>query len=153
MEKVYEAIEDVLAFVRSIPLGKSSIKQYRIYLLNHIVPYCEANDIVDFTDDKMQVYAGEQMSRWENGEFSKSTMMHRRKAAALLADCMQGRKLVWEHKSFKQQIPCKRFAKVLDDYCIQISQSLAPKTVRRHICIIRQLFVFMEKRAYRVSIS
>ena len=74
MEKIYEAIEDVLAFVRSIPLGKSSIKQYRIYLLNHIIPYCEANDIVDFTDDKMQVYAGEQMSRCENGEFSKSTM-------------------------------------------------------------------------------
>jgi len=93
MQKIMEAIECVLAFLRKIPLSSSSssIKQYKIYLRSSIVPYCEANCIGSFSDDEMQAYAEEQMAMAKNGEFSRSTMIHRRKAAALLADCMQGR--------------------------------------------------------------
>jgi hypothetical protein len=109
MQKIMEAIECVLAFLRKIPLSNSSIKQYKIYLQSSIVPYCEANCIENFSDDEMQAYAEKQMSKAKNGEFSKSTMIHRRKAAALLADCMQGRELVWEHKSFKQKKLCNYF--------------------------------------------
>ena len=103
MEKIMEASGCVLEFLRKIPLRSSTIKQYKIYLRSSIVPYCEANCIGSFSDDEMQAYVEEQMSKAKNGEFSRSTMIHRRKAAALLADCMQGRELVWEHKSFKKR--------------------------------------------------
>lgn len=147
MQKITEAIECVLAFLQKIPLSNSSIKQYKIYLRSSIVPYCEANCIGFFSDDEMQVYAEEQMSKAKNGEFSRSTMIHRRKAAALLADCMQGRELVWEHKSFKQRKLCEYFEAILADYCTHISQSLALRTIRRHICIIGQFLVFIEQNS------
>ena len=147
MRKIMESIECVLEFLRKIPLSSSSIKQYKIYLRSSIVPYCEANCIGSFSDDEMQAYAEEQMSMAKNGEFSRSTMIHRRKAAALLADCMQGRELVWEHKSFKQRKLCEYFEEILADYCTHISQLLAPRTIRRHICIIRHFLVFIDQNS------
>lgn len=98
-----KSIEFVLAFLRKIPLSSSSVRQYKIYLMSSIVPYCKSKYIESFSDDEMRSYGDEQISKLNHGEFSKSTMMHRRKAAALLADCIQGRELVWEHKSFKQR--------------------------------------------------
>ena len=74
-------------------------------------------------------------------------MIHRRKAAALLADCIQGRELIWEHKSFKQRKLCKYFEEILADYCTHISKSLAPRTILRHICIIRQFLVLIEQNS------
>jgi len=145
MQKIMEAIECVLAFLRNIPLSSSSIRQYKIYLLSNIVPYCEVNCIRIFSDDEMHAYAEEQMSKAKNGEFSKSTAIHRRKAAALLTDCMQGRELVWEHKNFKQQKLCEYFEEILADYSTHLSQSLAPRTIRTHIGIIRQFLVFIEQ--------
>jgi len=147
MQKIMEAIECVLAFLRNIPLSSSSIKQYKIHLQSSIVPYCEANCIGSFSDDEMQTYAEEQMSKAKNGEFRRSTMIHRRKAAALLADCMQGRELEWEHKSFKQRKLCEYFEEILADYCTHISKFLALRTIRRHICIIRQFLVFIEQNS------
>ena len=63
MQKIMEAIECVLAFLRKIPLSNSSIKQYKIYLRSSIVPYCEAICIGSFSDGEMQAYAEEQMSK------------------------------------------------------------------------------------------
>jgi len=63
MQKIMEAIECVLAFLRKIPLSNSSIKQYKIYLRSSIVPYCEAICIESFSDDEMQVYAEERCQR------------------------------------------------------------------------------------------
>ena len=148
MQMIMEAIECVLAFLQKVPLSSASIKQYKIYLRSSIVPYCEANCIENFSDDEMQAYAKEQMSKAENGEFSKSTMIHRRKAAALLADCMQGRKLVWEQKSFKQRRKlCDYFEVILADYSTHISKSLSLRTIQGHICIIRQFLVFIEQNS------
>ena len=145
MQKIIEAIEFILTFLQKIPLSNSSIRQYKIHLRSSVVHYCEANCIVNFSDDEMHAYTEEQMSKANNGEFSRSTMVHRRKAAALLADYMQGRELKWEHKSFKQKKLCEYFEEILSDYCTHISKSLAHRTIRRHICIIRQFLVFIEQ--------
>lgn len=145
MHKITAAVECVLAFLQKTPLSNSTIRQYKVYFQSSIVPYCEANCIGSFSDEEMQAYAEEQMSKARNGEFSKSTMIHRRKAAALLADCMQGRVLVWEQKSFKQGKLCEHFDEIMANYSTHISNSLAPRTIRRHICIIRQFLGFIEK--------
>ncbi|WP_019850745.1 hypothetical protein [Desulfitobacterium sp. PCE1] len=76
MQKNMEAIDCVLAFLQKLPLSNSSIRQYKIYLRSSIVPYCEANCIESFSDEEMQAYAEEPKAK--NGEFSKSTMIHRR---------------------------------------------------------------------------
>ena len=147
MQRIKDAAECVLEFIQNIPLSKSSIKQYRIHLRSRIIPYCEANRIENFLDDEMQAYAEEQMTRYRNGEFSKSTMSHRRRAAALLADCMQGRELVWTHKYFKQTKHClSEYCKeILANYHTYLVQFLAPRNIRRHIGIIKQFLVFIEQ--------
>ena len=147
MQKIRAAVECVLAFLQKIPLSNSTIRQYKIHFQSSIIPHCEANCIGSFSDEEMQAYAEEQIFRLRNGEFSKSTMMHRRKAAALLADCMQGRVLVWEQKSFKQGKLCEYFNEIVANYSTHISKSLAPRTIRRHICIIRQFLGLIEKNS------
>jgi site-specific recombinase XerD len=144
VSKIMEASERVLKFLWEIPLSSSTIKHYKSHLRGSIVPYCKLNCIENFSDDEMQDYAKEQMSKVENGEFSRSTMVHRRKAAALLADCMQGRELVWEHRSFKRRILCEYFEEVSNNYYTHISQSLASRTAKRHVGIIRQFLCFIE---------
>lgn len=149
MQELMAAVECVLLFLHKIPLSNSSIRQYKIHFQSSIVPHCEANCIGSFSDEEMQAYAEEQMSKARNGEFSKSTAIHRRKAAALLADCMQGRVLVWEQKSFKQGKLCNYFDEIMANYSTHISKSLASRTIRRHICIIRQFLGFIEKNSMR----
>lgn len=145
MKTIAEAIDYVLAFLQGIPLSSSSIKQYRIYLRGSITSYCKANCIGIFADDEMQAYVREQILKAKNGEFGRSTMTHRRRAAALLADCMQGKDLIWKHKNFRQEKLCSYFERVAADYCIHISQSLAPRTTQRYVCIIRQFLIFIEQ--------
>jgi len=147
MEKIMEAIGCVLKFLQNIPLSNCSIKQYKIYLLSSIVPYCETNCIRSLSDDEMQIYGVEQISKAKNGDFSLSTAIHRRKAAALLADCMQGRELVWKHKSYNQRKLIEYFEEILAYYSTHLSQSLAPRTIRGHICIIRKFLVFIEQNS------
>jgi len=145
MQKIIEAKEHVLAFLREIPLSNNTIKHYKRYLQSSVVAFCEANSIVDFSDDVMQAYAEEQMSKANNGEISVSVMVRHRKAAAMLADCMQGRQLVWEHKVFKGRKLCHQFEKSLNDFETYISQSLAHRTVQRYIGVARQFYAFVEQ--------
>jgi len=145
MQKIMAAVECVLAFLHKIPLSNSTLRKYKVYFRSSILPYCEANCLGSFSDEKMQAYAEEQISKLRNGEFGKSTMIHRRKAAALLADCMQGRVLAWEHKSFKQRKLCEHFDEIVANYSTYSFKCLAPRTIRRHICIIRQFLGFIEK--------
>jgi len=147
MQTIKEAVECVLEFIQSIPLSKSSIKQYRIHLRSSIIPYCETNRFSSFLDGEMQAYTEEQLTRYKNGEFSKSTMKHRRRAAALLADCMHGRKLIWAHKYFNQKTHClcNYYEGILANYRTHLAQFLAPRNIRRHIGIIKQFHVFIEQ--------
>lgn len=145
MQEIIISIERILEFFKKIHPSNSIIRQYKIHLMSSIVPYCEANCIVNFSDNEMKAYAEEQMLKLSNGNLGKSTMMHQRKMAALLADCMQGMELFWEHKSFKQRKLCEHFEEILVDYCTHISKSLALGTVRRHISIMHQFLVFIEQ--------
>lgn len=144
MQKILEATDGVVAFLENIPLSSSSIKQYRVYLKGSIVRYCKANHFEIFSDKEMEAYVEEQMSLLKNGEVSKSTMVHRRKAAALLADYVHGRVLVWKHRSFKQGKLLDVFENTLTDYYSHLSESLAPRTIRGHIGIVRRFLVFIE---------
>ena len=145
MQRIMEAIECVLAFLRSIPLSVDTIKHYKSHLWGNIYPYCEINGVVKFSDNEMQGYTKEQMEGVTNGEFCISTMIHRRKAAALLSDCMEGRELVWEHKSFKKKVLCKHFEEILADYRVHISLTLAHRTIQDHIGKVRLLLFFIEQ--------
>ena len=116
MQTVTESIECVLEFLETIPLSKDTIRHYKSYMYSSVASFCDANGIVNFSDDELQNYTNEQTARANSGEFTLSTMVHRRKAAALLADCMQNRTLIWTHKAFKTGKLPDCLDDVLDDY-------------------------------------
>ena len=86
MHEIKGAMEGVLVFLRRVPLSNNTIKHYKSHLWGNIFPYCETNSITSFSDAELQAYVKDQKRRVGNGEFCKSTMIHRRKAAALLSD-------------------------------------------------------------------
>ena len=145
MQEIIQAAESILAFMRDMSLNNSTIKTYRIQLHSSIIPYCEAKIIRIFTDVEMQTYSEEQVSKADNGEISRSTMMQRKRAAALLADCMEGRAFLWARKNYSQIMLCEHFKDILLKYRIYLSESLALKTIQVHISIIQQFLKFNEQ--------
>ena len=126
MQKIMEAVEQVLEFIREIPLSSGTINRYKIHYRSSIVPYCEVNHIDIFTDDAMRCYVVEQVSRAKDGKISHGYVLPQRKAAALLADCMQGRALVWECRDYKKAMLSAYFKKILNDYREHLCKTLAP---------------------------
>ena len=145
MNKIMGDVESVLAFLKNVPLSDNTIKHYEVYLRGSIVPYCEANDINNFSDDEMQRYLEAQMLKVKDGKLTADHVIHQRRAAALLADCMQGRPLMQTRKNYKPRKLCVYFVKLLADYNAYLSQSFARNTRQGHICIIRQFLANLEQ--------
>ena len=92
MEKSIEiAADTVLAFLEGIPMSAGTVKYYRS-CYRTIGRYCQSNDVKEFTINEAEAFSKYQMSRHEKGEISQGRAMILRKAAAMLADCMQTRK-------------------------------------------------------------
>ena len=144
MQKIMNAVECVLEFLRKLHLSQNTIDRYKRDFRNSIIPYCKVNGIESFTDEDMQSYAEVQMSKAKNGELRLGYAQLLRRPAALLADYMHGRELVWGHKLYTRSRLCAYFEKTLADFKTQISQSFSPNSVKKYTCIIRQFLVFLE---------
>ena len=144
MQKIMDAVECVLEFLRKLHLSQGTIDRYKQDFRNSIIPYCEINGIISFTDEDMQSYAKVQMSKAKNGELRMDYAQRLRRPATLLADCMHGRELVWGQKFYKYSNLSELFEKTLADFKTQISLSFSPNSVKKYTCTIRQFLAFLE---------
>ena len=145
MERIHEAVRNILEFLSTIPLSSQGIGDAERHFRLSILPYCEDNRLVIFTDVEMRTYADELMTKEERGELSMDYVWRRRKVSALLADCMHGRELVWSHYRHVVKVLSEDFKQVLDDFSVVLSQTLAPTTVRTHVSITRKFLTFLEQ--------
>ena len=143
MQEIIKASGDVLEFLKSIPLSKSTIRGYNRWL-RRIAAHCESSGITKFTDKEADSFIKSQSLCLENGELYPQDFRAQRKTAALLADQMQGRKLVWAIKSYQQKKLSESFEDVIAAFRIQLSQSLSSGTVRITLSAVRQLLFFLE---------
>jgi len=111
-----------------------------------IIPYCEAHHAEVFTDSDISEYVEEQTIKIKEGGISHDYVVQQRRAAALLADCMQSRTLAWGKKTYGKARLCECFEKILVDYHLHLSQSLSPCTVQNRVNYVRQFLVFLEKK-------
>ena len=139
-----DAIKCVLEYLRELPLSPCTISRYNIHYRHDIVPYCETNCINVFSDDALQGFVKDQMSKVKDGKLGHEAAMQHRKAAVMLADCMHGRALVWKHTVLKITVICEYYKKLIDEYSAYVSKSLSPGTVKYHVCFIRQFLAFLE---------
>ena len=113
--------------------------------MQHGIEYFSSNDMQDYVESLM--------ARHERGEISLHYVQSLRKAAALLADCVQGRKLVWSKNDYRQKNICDYFEKILIGYEIYLSQSLSPATIRNHLCVAQRFLAFLEHNGTREFIA
>jgi len=142
MQKVTEAIKYVLESLRRFPLCESTVNRYEMHYRYCLLPYCKNNGIELFSDDDLQKYVEWLMLRHKRAEISWGYLQVLRKAAAILADCMQNREITWKFNNYQQSL-CKHYEKILIDYRIYLSQSLSPNTIRNHLCVARQFLDFL----------
>jgi site-specific recombinase XerD len=145
MQAIMDAVDRVLGFIRDIPLGGNTIKRYDVHYRHSILPYCETNGIELFSDDAMHGYLKNEMSRVEDGKLNCVVFRLQRKAASLLADCMQGRTLAFARSNYAEQKLCGHFGVILDDYITFLSKCSSPGTVRQRSGCARRFVVFLEK--------
>jgi len=143
MQKITDAIEAVLDFLRGINLGVDTVNDYQTRY-RAIRVYCENSGIAWFSHNEAKAFTDSQAIRCENGQIGERHFRRLRRSAFLLADCMQGKKLVWKNATFPAKTLGKHFAVVLIEYEASLSSLLAPGTVQSIMSMTRQFLFFME---------
>ena len=142
-QEIIESVEIVLEFLRRIPLSARTVSSYRDRYRT-ILAYCENNGIAHLNHSEAQKFTEHHMARCENVQISEGYYLHLRKAAFLLADCMQGHELVWKSVTFPRKALVESYEKVLVEYRAYLSPSLAKGTIRGVSSTIRKFLSFLE---------
>jgi len=143
MEKINEAISRVLEFQKGIPLCNGTLRNYKC-CYRMICDFCESNGIIEFGDSEAELFTINQMLQYEKGEFSVNYFRRQRKAASLLADQMQNRKLKWGYKTFYLRKLNEHFETTLARFKEFLAEMLAPGTCKGVVSVARQLLLFLE---------
>lgn len=149
MQKSLEAAsKEVIDFLEGIPLTPNTVKYYRS-CIKTINTYCNNNGIDGFSSKDASAFFGCQMSRYENEEISLVYALIQRKAAAMLADCIEGKKLVWERRNYRKKLLCSVYETAVHEFEAQLAPSLSPGSVRLILQVARQLLYFLESAGLR----
>ena len=137
------AADAVLDFLEGIPVSASTVKYYRS-CYRTINKYCQNASIEHFCNDDAVNFNEFQMSRNEKGEIGWVYTLTLRKAAAMLADCMDGKELVWERRNYNPKYFCAEYGRVLSEFEDYIAPSLSPGSIRLIIQMTQQLLEYLE---------
>ena len=143
MEEFNEAISRILDFLKGIPLSTATVDRYKA-LLGQICKYCESNDIVLFSHSEAQSFISSQTKRCTNGQIGERQLRNLRRSATLLADCMEGKRLIWKSAVFPAKTLCEGFATTLSEYNTYLMPLLAAGTIQCVMSMTRQFLFFLE---------
>ena len=143
MEKIIEAIDRVLEFLRKTQLETDTINCYQGYYRT-IIAFCESNGIIHFGDGETALFIHYQNLRCEKGEIVRSYFNKLRKAAKLLASQMHNRELEWRRDIYHLKKLCEKFEIALAKYYEDIAKTLAASTCKSALSIARQFLIFLE---------
>jgi len=87
MQRIIDAVEAVLDFLRRIPLSEGTVNDYKDHF-RFICAYCESKGITWFSHSEAQTFTDIQAARCEDHQINKRNFNKRRKSAFLLAECM-----------------------------------------------------------------
>jgi len=142
-ENIELATEVVLEFLKEIPLSSCTVKYYRS-CYRTINRYCQINCINRFSDNDAADFSKHQIIRHKNGEISLVYALILRKAAAMLADYMCGKELVWERRNYSQKCLYTYYEGALIEFESYLTKVLAPGSVRLIKQVVRQFLCFLE---------
>ena len=143
-QEINIAIGGVLKFLKDIPLSVSTVNAYQS-CYGVILAFCENNGISSFTYQAADMFTNSQISRQESGSISLSYYKNLRKAATLLADCMQGAAMSWGRKQYKSPKLSECFNNALAEFKARLSQKLAIKSIQFSASVARQFLIFLDE--------
>jgi len=147
-KKIEKATEVILAFLRKIPMSANTVKYYRS-CYKTIVQFCRNNGIRKFSNKNADAFNKFQVDRHEKGEIKRIYVLTLRKAAAMLADYMDGKELVWERRNYRPKCFCKKYELVLLEFEKHISPLLSVGSVKNVMIMTRQFLKYLEgKKIY-----
>jgi integrase len=142
------AAEKVLDFLKKIPMSAGTVNYYRS-CYRTINRFCKSNEIRKFSHNETEVFSKFQMNRHEKGEINLVYASILRKAAAMPADCMDGKEPVWERRNYSKKCFCAKYERVLFEFEDSVSPSLSPGSVRNVMIITRQFLAHLENAGIR----
>lgn len=148
MQRIEDAVEAVLEFLKEIPMSASSVNYHRT-CYKVIKTYCQASGINTFTESDAKAFSKIQMTRYENGEIGITYALMFRKAAAMLADHMSGKILVWKRRNYNQKRLCDCYEQAIIDFEAFLSRRLAPGSVRMSVQNVRHVLYYLERNDIR----
>ena len=134
-QNVGDSIKTILDFLKSIPLSESTVRDYKIRCQN-ILSYCDSNGIDCFSHSEAQTFINLQAIRFKNGQIGGRHLRRLRRSAFLLAECTEGKKLVWKSAVFPARVLGEYYKNVLADYKAHLFPLLAPGTIRGVLSMI-----------------
>lgn len=137
------AAEGVLDFLNKIPMSGSTVKYYRS-CYRTINSYCQSKGIKSFTDKEATDFSLFQMSRHERGEIGLIYALTLRKAAMMLADCTEGKMLVWERRNYSPKSFCTEYSRILSEFEESIIRTLSLGSVKNILIMTRQFLEYLE---------
>ena len=140
---VEEAADGVLSFLKSIPMSACTVKYYRS-CYRTINRYCEVNGIKSFSNGDAEDFSKFQMGRHEKGEIALVYALTLRKAAAMLADYMGGKELVWERRNYSRERLCDKYENTCLEFKKSITPSLSEGSVQNVMLMTRQFLKYLE---------
>ena len=143
MQKIIDSIGVVLDFLKGIPLSTATVNDYKTRY-KMILTYCQENDIIRFSYDEARVFIDCQVIRYEKHQIDDRYLRRLRRSAFLLADCMEGKGLVWKNVVSTTKMLNEFYEGVLLEYKDCLSSSLSPGTIPGVLSTIRQFLSFLE---------
>jgi integrase len=141
--KTEDAANIVLKFLTEVPMSTTTVKYYRS-CYRTITRFCQSNGIEDFSYKDMEVFNKYQMQRLENGEVKLIYVLTLRKAALMLADQLNGKKLVWERHNYKRKQLSNNYENALSEFELYLTKSLSSGSIRLIIQMTRQFLNYLE---------
>ena len=106
--------------------------------------FSESNGISMFTGRDAENFSEFQMERHKKGEVTWVYALTLRKAAAMLADYMEGKKLVWERRNYSHDRLCGQY----ENACLEFKESITPLlstgSVKNVMLMTRQFLKYLE---------
>jgi integrase len=136
-------VDAVLNFLKGIPMSAGTVKYYRS-CYRTISRFCQCNGIRGFSHRDAKSFSKFQMERHERGEIGLIYALTLRKAAVMLADCIDGKELVWERRNYNKKCFCAEYDSVLSEFEGHITPSLSRGSVRNVMITTRQFLEHLE---------
>jgi integrase len=146
MQVITDAIDNVMSFLREIPLSDYSINAY-LNCYKAIDTYCENNNISLFSYDVAATYIEQLQTQRESGKISKKRHKFLRRAAKLLENFFQDGRLEWKYYNYNPVKLQEQFSTVLSSFSTYLlSLDYSPGSMRVILSPTKQFLSFLENQ-------